>query len=105
MNEDKLDLLVKEKDTPVQRTDYMVFIRNITVVLAFVLMIAVSVFQWLEIQEYNIQDDMFERIGNMFKSEEVEEDSAPEAEENTASDGETKEGSENNNNSEASESE
>jgi hypothetical protein len=76
MNEDKLDNLLKEKkDTPVQRTDYMAFTRNITVVLAFVLMIAVAVFQWIEIQEYDIQDNMFERLGNMFSSEETVADS------------------------------
>ena len=76
MNEDKLDNILKaEKDTPVQRTDYMAFTRNITVVLAFVLLIAVSVFQWIEIKEYDIQDNMFERLANMFSSEEEATDS------------------------------
>lgn len=85
MNEDKLDNLLKEKeDTPVQRTDYMAFTRNITVVLAFVLMIAVAVFQWIEIQEYDIQDNMFERLGNMFSSEEAVADSEPAEEDSDA---------------------
>ena len=86
MNNDKLDSLLEGENTPEQRTDYMAFTKNIAIVLAFVLMIAVPLFQWLEIQEYDIQDDMFERLANIFESEETSRTSSDSAQAKTEAD-------------------
>jgi hypothetical protein len=41
-------------------------IRSILVVVAFLAMIAVAVFEWMEIEEYEIKDDMIARIQDLF---------------------------------------
>lgn len=54
-------------------------LRNILVIISTVLMVALVVFQWIEIKEYNIQDHMWERIAGLFKSDAPAAPAAPTA--------------------------
>ena len=46
-------------------------VRNVLVILSFLLMIAVVVFQWCEIQKFEIQDHMGETLKSLFVSAEA----------------------------------
>ena len=54
-------------------------LRNILVILATVLMIAVLAFQWLEIQEYGLWPHIESTVKSLFQPEPVSAPAAPQA--------------------------
>jgi len=52
-------------------------VRNILVILSFLMMVAVVVFQWCEIQKFEIQDHMGKTLKALFVSDEVPQPAAP----------------------------
>ncbi len=77
-DKDIADLLQDDaENTNENKSNTINIIRSILVALAFLMILAVVIFQWSEIDTYKIKDDMFERIGKLFQTTEVASNNVP----------------------------